>query len=168
MSNTAVRQVIETVGLIGVVGSLIFVGLEVRQNSISTRAATNAAVAETFMQVNVLMASNPQLITAWVNNAENPEAASPADAMLVLAMMRSLFHVWSNAHRQYLNGTLDPAIYEALVNELEAYKSVASGDEANEFAISGGRYVRWAWKSQRFIFNRDFQSFMDAILGVEG
>jgi hypothetical protein len=38
MSNTVVRQAIETIGILGVVGSLIFVGLEVRQNSIATRA----------------------------------------------------------------------------------------------------------------------------------
>lgn len=167
MANNLVKRIIEAVGFIAVVGSLIFVGLEVRQNSISTRAATNAAVAETFMQVNALIASTPELAAAWVKNAGNPQAASRKDAVLLLALCRSLFHVWSNAHRQHLNGTLDPAIYEALVNELDVYKHVQLPDEANENVPHASSYVRWAWKSQRFIFNREFQSFMDEILGVE-
>lgn len=48
------REIAEAVGLICVVGSLIFVGLEQRQNTIAIRAATNSAFATGFQELNLV------------------------------------------------------------------------------------------------------------------
>ena len=47
----AKREVFEIFGLIGVIGSLIFVGVEVRQNTAEIRGSTHQSVSE---QVNEL------------------------------------------------------------------------------------------------------------------
>jgi len=39
---------------------------------------------------------------------------------------RGLFHTWSNAHRQHLNGTIDPAIFQGIVQEITAYAQAAA------------------------------------------
>ena len=167
MADNAVRRLIEVIGLISVVGSLIFVGVEVRQNSISTRSATNAALTNTYVEVNLTVASSPDLADVFERVAEDPEAASPGDSFRLLALWRSLLHTWSNAHRQHLNGTLDPALYQAMVQEVSAYARGASTDESNEELENRARVMRWAWERERYIFNPDFQSFVDGMVAFE-
>lgn len=158
---------IQAVGLLALVASLIFVGIEVRQNSIATRSATNAAVKDAFREINSVIASSPELAQALAANAESPNDAPPEDRVQMLAMWRALFHIWSNVHRQHLNGTLDPALYNAVVQEISMYSGNARGTETVDDAQRRARQMKWAWESERFIFNLDFQIFVDGILGLE-
>ena len=167
MNSTKLNDWIQAVGLFAVVASLIFVGIEVRQNSIATRSATNAAVKDAIRELNLVIASSPELTRAITANAENPDAAPPAERVQMLAMWRALFHVWSNVHRQHLNGTLDPALYEAVVQEISMHTGNARGTETVGDAKRRARQMKWAWESERFIFNQDFQVFVDGILGIE-
>ena len=58
MSETGVRvrRTAELIGLFGVMASLIFVGLEIRQNAAATRAATAQEVTSAFRDLNLAMA----------------------------------------------------------------------------------------------------------------
>jgi hypothetical protein len=92
----SIEDVGKFVGLLGVVGSLLFVGVQVRQNSIATQAATNAAVADGFREFNLMMASTPDLARAFAEYAARPEEAPPVERFLMLASRRAL-HVLSSA-----------------------------------------------------------------------
>ncbi len=160
------RRIAELVGLIGVIASLIFVGVEIRQNSIATRAATDAAVADGFRELNLVVASSPELAKALAANADNPAEAAAEDQVLMLGLYRALFHTWSNAHRQHLNGTIDPSIFQAVVQEISAYAvEVPDGADIDDIERRQ-RMATWAWDSERFIFNPDFQIFVDSILAA--
>ncbi len=167
MDSAKLNDWIQAVGLFALVGSLIFVGIEIRQNSIATRSATNAAVKDAFRELNSVIASSPELAQALAANAENPNDAPPKDRVQMLAMWRALFHTWSNVHRQHLNGTLDPALYDAVVQEISMYAGNARGIENVDDAERRSRHMQWAWESERFVFNLDFQVFVDGILGIE-
>ena len=166
MANDAIRRIVELLGVVGVVGSLIFVGLEVRQNSVSISAATNASVAAAYIDVNLMLASSPELARAMATNGEYPEAAPPEDAIVLLALWRALFHTWSNAHRQHLNGTLDEAIYESVLQEISTYASDAPLKERDRTVVQRRLSMRWAWKNERFLYNPDFRLFVDRIVGI--
>lgn len=166
-NGTTVRNLIEAIGILSVIGSLIFVGMELRQNSIATRAATNSAIAESFLELNMVLASNPELaraLSAWV---EDPSEAPREDQILILSLWRGVFHIWSNAHRQHLNDTLDPAIYTSIVQEIKTYALPDPQASNIEDVTRRQRLMRWAWESERFIFNPDFQEFMDNLLGIK-
>jgi hypothetical protein len=167
MGATKLNDWIQAVGLFALVASLIFVGIEVRQNSIATRSATNAAVKDAFRELNLVIASSPELARAITANAQNPNDAPPQERLQIIAMWRALFHIWSNVHRQHLNGTMDPALYDAVVQEISMYAGNTRGVEAADDAERRARHMQWAWASERFIFNQDFQIFVDGILGKE-
>ena len=167
MDSARLNDWIQAVGILALVASLIFVGIEVRQNSIATRSATNAAAKDAFREFNLVIASSPELARAIAANAEKPKDAPPEDQLQMLAMWRALFHIWSNVHRQHLNGTLDPALYDAVVQEVSMYAGNARGTESVDGAERRARHMLWAWESERFIFNLDFQMFIDEILGIE-
>ena len=163
MTRTTSHQIVELIGLLGVMASLIFVGIEVRQNSVATRAATDAAVADGFRELNLVMASSPDLARAFAAAGGQPAEAPGEDQFLMLGAYRALFHIWSNGHRQHLNGTIDPAIYQAIVQEISSYAG-AVPPQGNIDDIERRRAImRWAWNSERFLFNPDFQALVDSI-----
>ncbi len=166
MQREAMTRVGEIVSLIGVMGSLIFVGLEVRQSAIATRAANDTVIAEAFREINQVMASSPELARALTSYADDPASAPGPEQVQILGLWRGLFHTWSNAHRQHLNGTIDPAIFQGIVQEITAYAQ-ASANGSSPDLIRRGRLMRWAWDKERFIFNPDFQQFVDGLLQVQ-
>ena len=157
MFGWSARGIAELTGLVGIVGSLVFVGLEVRQNSVATRASANAAFADAFVELNLVLASSPELARAVVIAFDSPEKLSPEERILVLGMWRAMFHVWSNGHRQWTNETLDQVMYESIISEISTYGRNIDGT---------GRSMRWAWESERFIFNSEFQLFVDELIGA--
>ena len=154
------------VGIVAIVASLIFVGGELRQNAITTKAAMNAEIADTFVDVNLVIASSPELTQRLADFADNPTAAPLEAKIQMLGIWRAVFHTWSNVHRQHLNGTIDPAIYESVVQEISTYAAATSNNNQNADVIRRQAFMRWAWESERFIFNPDFQVFVDGILGL--
>ncbi len=158
------RGIAESIGLIGIVGSLVFVGLEVRQNSVATTASANAAVADAFIELNLVLAASPDLARASAKSfEEGPEKLQPEERILVLGLWRALFHIWSNGHRQWTNETLDQVLYESIISEISTYGR--NQDESVEDIDGRGRAMRWAWESERFIFNIEFQQFVDELIG---
>ena len=167
MKNWNTQSTVETIGLLAVVFSLIFVGLELRQNSIATTAQTNSDVSESFVEINLAMATSEELARAMTSYADDPALASTADQVQILGLWRALFHTWSNAHRQHINGTLDPAIHASIIQEISTYAAPGTDAKNLEDLSRRQRVMRWAWENERFIFNPDFQVFVDGILGVE-
>src|SRR5512146_1343602 len=88
MQREAMTRVGEIVSLIGVMGSLIFVGLEVRQGAIATRAANDTVIAEAFREINQVMASSPELARALTSYAEDPESAPGPEQVQILGLWR--------------------------------------------------------------------------------
>ena len=164
MKKFSPRQIAEAIGLICVIGSLIFVGLEQRQNTIAIRAATNSSFATGFQDLNLVIASSPSLAKALSHSGGDLAKVSEEDRIQVLGLYRALFHIWSNGHRQYLNGTLDPALYEGVIQEISTYARKTSSAKV----IDSDRRrttMKWAWESEKFIYNPEFQQLVDSILG---
>lgn len=158
------RRIAELVGLAGVIASLVFVGVEIRQNSVATRAATDAAVADGFRELNLVVASSPELVRALAANADDPAGAPGDEQIMIIALYRALFHVWSNVHRQHLNGTIDPHIYLAVLQEISTYAGQDPAADEIDDIERRQRMARWVWESERFVFNPDFRIFVDSIL----
>ena len=164
MESKAARRVVEAIGIIGIVGSLIFVGIEIQQNSVATRAATDAAVADSFRELSLAQATSPALASAFAAHASDPTSA-PAEAQVLMSgFWRALFHIWSNVHRQHLNGTVDDAIYDSVVREISSYATPPSQDGTLSETEIRGRLMSWAWSNERFLFSTDFQAFVDGLL----
>jgi hypothetical protein len=164
-TRLSIEDLGKLMGLLGVVGSLLFVGVQVRQNSIATQAATNAAVADGFREFNLMMASSPDLARAFSEYAARPAEAPPVERFLMLASWRALFYAWSGAHRQHLNGTLDPLLFQAVRQEISTYSDRSGREGLSEDVALRQGLMRWAWASERFLFSPDFQAFVDELLG---
>ena len=66
------REVFELVGLLGVIGSLIFVGVEVRQNTSEIRGSTHQSVSEQINELYLTIAEDERLSKLVSEMMENP------------------------------------------------------------------------------------------------
>ena len=160
-----IRAVAEMVGLAAVVGSLIFVGLELRQNTVATRAEANASHSDGVRDLSLALATSSELAEAIARMPLDPNEAEATDKVQLLAWNRALFHSWANTHRQALDGTLSPGFLEGLQSELSAYSSAAKGEGADLELVKRWNLLRWAWSIEHTMFDQSFQEFMDSLLG---
>ena len=55
------KGIIEILGLLALIGSLIFVGIEIRQNSLAVRGATHQSISEQVTKLYMHVATNERL-----------------------------------------------------------------------------------------------------------
>lgn len=79
------RNWVELIGVVGVVASLVFVGLEVRQNTAAIKGATYQAVADSSLEHVRWFADNEKLLqfTVKINNGAMPDDFTPEENFLI-------------------------------------------------------------------------------------
>jgi hypothetical protein len=144
------RIVVEVIGLIGLIASLGFVGLEIRQNTMAVRAATIQAVSDQAMELTLSMATDeqlPRLVYEMRQNGVTQADLSNEDRLrLRLAVVAGLRRQ-ENLYLQVENGALPS----------DALKNVS-------FSFYRNPFVRELWASDRQYFDPDFATYWDEIL----
>jgi hypothetical protein len=101
-----VKSVIELTGAIAVLIGLIFVGLELRQNTVAVQAATFQGMTDTSSDFLVSVASEPELRRVWAAAGTSPNDLSSEDLQILGLLRQSLSLRMQNAFRQWQIGTL--------------------------------------------------------------
>jgi len=150
-----------------IVASLVVVGIEEKQSSVATDLATKDAVSHSLSEVNLAIASSPEVANALVAIAGIDEDATPEEQLRALVAWRAVFDGWSNVYRQHLNGTIASGLYNDLLQEISAYAGKHYGSDAPDAIERRERQMMWAWESERSNYDRDFQSFVDNFLSAK-
>ena len=90
------RNTIELIGFVSVIASLIFVGMEIRQNTTAVRGATNQAISDQATELYLAIATNRNLasLTVKLYNGAFRKDFDPIDDMqLFLTVMTGLRRV---------------------------------------------------------------------------
>lgn len=144
------KVAVEVVGALGVIASLVFVGLQVRQSAEATRAATVLQLKQDWGQLNLTQMANPEIIDALISVRElGFDNADPRSRLVIAAWWRTMMHNWSNAYFQYRIGTLPEEQWEALLRDMEG--------EARDNVV-------WAvWDDWNHIYDQPFRVLMDSL-----
>lgn len=113
------RTTVEALGTIGVIASLIFVGVQVQQGAAATRSATVLQLKDSWVQLNLAVATSPELSVAWKTVQEDGWDTDYHASSLARGFYRALLHNWSNAYFQYRNGTLEEDQWLPHLREVE-------------------------------------------------
>jgi len=137
MKLDRIHQISEIVASIAIVASLVFVGLQVNQNTNALRNAAAQSNSESWQDLTLTLATNPQLAEIWSKSVRKQDDVpfEMTGDMLQLAIYcgANLKSMESNYH-QWLNGNLDDELFqaarEAFVFELESqplYEVILNG-----------------------------------------
>jgi hypothetical protein len=143
----------ELIAALAVVLSVIFVGIEVRQNSeTQVRAATQAAVSDYIGSLERITESR-EIACLYVRGAQDFGALSGSERLRFSAFYMSFYYQLQQMHRLAEEGSLDPetwAGFEGLLAETTRYPGVRQWFE-----------VRRSW------FGPGFQAYIDGLMRRE-
>jgi len=144
----------ELIGVVAVVASLVFVGLEVRQNSAAVRGATQQQLAAGAREVNALVVGDPTLAELHARSSDLADwsSLSPAEQTRLGMWFVALFRVHEDAYYQRMAGNLDPLLWTGWQRSLSM-----------TLARPNSRYF---WSTSAGSFNDDFRALVDSILNA--
>lgn len=143
----------EFVAAIAVVATLVYLAIEVRQHSQSTRAATYSEVTRGW--TNYLQELSLEDLEILITLSTNHSELSHPQFLRAYYLNRVIFRRMENDFYQYQAGTFDEATWQAYVKSFEI----------DTFAGVGARVM---WKMQSAFLNPTFVKFMDEIVERAG
>ena len=120
------KEIIEILGLVAIIGSLIFVGIEIRQNSLAVRGATHQSISEQVTKLYMSVATDErlaELVSQMLPNDNDTlrDKLNAADRLsldfIVLTGLRRI----ENIYLQKLDGILLDQAFERI--GLEFYQT---------------------------------------------
>ena len=152
MNLADISQISQTLGSASIVASLLFVGFQIRQNTIATRAASHHAVSEALNQVNLLWARNKEVATIWLAGLSDRRALTPEERWRFDSTMRAYLHVCETMYTQADWGAGDIGIVSAEENGI---KNVFSSEGVKEW-----------WAENPFGFSPDFREYVGRLIKI--
>jgi hypothetical protein len=150
-NSSRLKTVIEVVGLVSVVGSLLFVGLEIREGTRATRSATQQALQSSASEATAAVLDNPALLDLLVRVEADTsllnDVGGTSDGLMLDFYFVWTFNFMENAHYHFINGTLAPEIWQA---HREGQRRAASSP-----------VFRHYWRRLRAEYFDEFQALMD-------
>ena len=136
MSGKAIR---ETLGFLAVVASMVFVGIEIQQNTVAQRAETRQGLADASREFTLTIATDDEVRRVWYGmfapeEYEGREAPqfTFSDSLRARAFMFTNLRSVENVYLQHLEGVIDASV-------LDTYNFNGSAYQAPFFATLWGR-----------------------------
>jgi hypothetical protein len=142
------RTIREGLAAIGVIVSLIFVGTEIRQNTIAIQGATRNELASSARDMLMVIASNPELASVWRRWLAG-EALSPDEQIMA----------WNTA-TAYLRG-LENVFLQVEAGSVDETALVGYGLGAAAGVARSPHFLAY-WEMSRGGFHPDFVSAFEA------
>jgi hypothetical protein len=137
----------EFIAAIGVVASLMFVGLQIRQSTKATRAQTHQAVTQSILTVGSLVSMRPEVFGTSCQSRDSLENLSPGDATFFLSAMFGMFKYFELMFVQHKEGSIDGESWTAWSQHILMY-----------FHQPG---VQSWWALRRGAFTQSFQQYLE-------
>ncbi len=118
-NNWTRKDLVEALGVLGVIASMIFVGIEIRQNTDAVRGSTLQAVSQQSMDLVMAGIENPDLRLAFTASIEGN--LSKEQASLLGWFFSAKLRADENRMRQVELGILDASTFQQLSNH-KAYR----------------------------------------------
>lgn len=148
MSNVA-----DVVSAIAIVISLVYVGLQVSDNTKATRSSTaNGATALTVSAYS-LISSSAESASVFHRGMRDPSLLDDGERTQFIFMVHTAFLSFQNSYYLSKEGTLDDEIQTTLTETL-----MASKDQSG---------LKLYWNQRRSFFMKEFREYVDELIAKE-
>jgi hypothetical protein len=150
MNLAEIAEISQTLGSAAVVASLIFVGVQIRQNTNTARAVSHHAVSEALNRVNLLWARDGEVTRIWLLGMRDRQALTTEERWRFDSMVRAYLHVCETMYIQARLGAGHSGIVVAEENGIQYV-----------FASPG---VRDWWSQNPFGFSMEFRAYLENLI----
>lgn len=112
MNVEVASAIAEIVGAVAVVISLVYVGIQIRQNTISQNALMHQQLMDSQNEVNRNISSNPEVNALIEKAASDFSALSNEEVRQLRFAYFGFFNIWHIAHQNFHRGMLEQHVLE--------------------------------------------------------
>jgi hypothetical protein len=141
--------VAEVISAIAIVLSLIFVGLQVKQNSDAQTQTGTQAVISGYNDGNRVLTTDPDLVCIFLRGAHDYSSLSGSERVRFSSFFLAMFNVQQQIHRLRKNGDVDEDIGSGL------------GSQLKDIVRLPGVY-EW-FKTRSHWYGRDFREYIELL-----
>ena len=142
-------KVAEVVGAVAVVVGLLFVVIEIRENTIAQQfSATQTLVSEYNTAVSAI--NDREFVCIYIRAGNDFQSLSQSDKIRFSILMQPVFRTFEQLHYSDLNGTIDVNVYSGFERQYAAMMQ-----------LPGNRQY---WAARRDWFGQTFQEYTDRII----
>ena len=149
MKKLSTKSILEFIGILGIIGSVVFVGIEVRQNSSIARAASYQSYIYGFTQLNLAQVTDDELNSLMVRIEKGASTSdlTPEQRRKIVFFYITLLRQWEGLYRSVNEGILPD----------EMLTIVGAGH-----LLSYPAFIE-VWPEVRPLFTEDFARFVDDV-----
>lgn len=142
----------ELIGGAAIIASLIYVGIQVRQNTMAQRLNTAHQMSEGLSDLYLFPASSDDLARIFIAGLTGEDALEGTDQMRFYGYLHKFYRTQENAHYHFLMGALDPDAYEGISKQFQFIAST----------LGGLRY----WADRGSWYNTKFQAYVEKLMAT--
>ena len=154
MNWDAVGAIGEIIGAAAVVISLVYLAVQIKQNSKMVAANTFQSISTTASRETMEIAQNESLSALIVKMTSEPPSITPTEAMQAQLLLRAIFRNYENHYYQYSRGYFEDEVWSGYVNTM-----------GEQLASPFGR--TW-WENHQRAFGKSFVAFVNNELIASG
>jgi hypothetical protein len=122
MTIEDITAISELVGTVGVIASLVFVGVQVRQNTVAVRAQVHQDITSSYIAVADMLSDHASVFVRGISaTPESFVSMSDADKLIYFGCVFAFFKHFENMHSQYERGLIDHASWAAWREHIFTY-----------------------------------------------
>lgn len=146
----AIAQVAAIVGALAVVASLVYVGIQVTDNTRAMRLTAANEAAALGHAFYLQLGSNPEAAKVLITGLAKPESLSHEDTVRFIWLIHANMIALQNSWYLTLEGALDPELRETLTNTILGIR------EQPGFSIY--------WSQRKALFKTEFRAYVEELL----
>jgi hypothetical protein len=147
MDWNAIGALAEVLAAIAVIGSVVYLALQIRTEAAARRGETLHAQAARIGEIQIQIAASEQLTDVFVRGIENYNGLARNEAAQFAATMGPIVRTLEENYFQWQEGNLDPRVWEGIVGL------------TNHFASSPG--VKEWWLTRAHWYSAEFGDFFE-------
>lgn len=140
----------EIVSAIGLIISLIYVGVQITDNTSATRSETASSANAEFIDFYTLVTSDAELTEVWLRGVNEPETLTPTESVRFVFVLHTVMLQFQNNFYLVEEGTLDPRMLQAINNTLGTIRGTAGFD--------------YYWSNRKSLFFPEYQEYIEALM----
>lgn len=150
MTLEVIYYISQIVAVVGIFASLIFVGLQIRQNTKAVRATSHHAITDSFNAINTLIISDPKVAHLMRLTVTGSEALTEDERISADYMCLAYERIFETLYYQYKNGTMDQKLFDA---ELRTMK----------WKVTLPGWLAW-WRVNPISLSDEYRAFIDGLI----
>ena len=154
MSLETISAIAQLVAAVGVIASLFYLAVQIRQNTRSQRSVVVDSLTHSLIALLGPQATDPALTRAFAAAVEDWRGATEEDRWRAVAVLFTIFKLFENAWFQQRQGTLEREQWQGWDLYIRAY-----------YHRPG---VRTWWSLRRGMFAAGFRDYVEATKPVSG